>query len=247
MRPISSGATLWLWLGGVAVVVVVFVVIVGWKLHDNRMSSELTTAISRRDHQRAMEILRSKPHLANDRYLYGDTPLLLAVEQDDPKMVRILLTHGADVHADSSRLGLPLHVAVRQSTRTDIIADLLSAGADIDGQSRAHPTYLTATALHTAATYARLDILTFLLEKGANVNAQAYDGSTALYVALTNRQTSIEERKMVVELLLRYGADINALNNEGETPLDTAESGVDTGDIPAMLIERGAKHGVKLP
>jgi hypothetical protein len=55
-----------------------------------------------------------------------------------------------------------------------------------------------------------LEIVELLLEKGADVNAQGYQGYTPLMVS-----TSSE----IVELLLRYGADPTRINSKGESAL----------------------------
>ena len=74
------------------------------------------------------------------------------------------------------------------------------------------------TALHIAASWARTDIASLLLEKGADLSAKNSVGGTPLHWAA--RYGKI----VSVELLAKAGADMNALDNDGKTPADVAES-----------------------
>lgn len=78
-----------------------------------------------------------------------------------------------------------------------------------------------------------LDIVAYLLEKGANINATDNKGATVIHYAVGHNQ--IEK----VKYLLEHGAHIDQTNRDGETPLYTAC----TLDKPAMieyLLEHGA-------
>lgn len=73
-----------------------------------------------------------------------------------------------------------------------------------------------------------------LLKYGADVNATAYDTSTALHVVF-NWNNSME----CIEILVDHGADIEARDENGETPLHHAARDSYAEDIN-FLIERGA-------
>jgi len=74
-----------------------------------------------------------------------------------------------------------------------------------DGSSR--------TPLHVAARYGHVHVARWLLEQGAEVNAQAYNNFTALHLA-----TAPE----MVKLLLDHDADIEAVTSYGDTVLQKA-------------------------
>ena len=74
------------------------------------------------------------------------------------------------------------------------------------------------TALHIAASWARTDIASLLLERGADLGAKNSVGGTPLHWAA--RYGKI----ISVELLAKAGANMNALDNDGKTPADVAES-----------------------
>ena len=63
---------------------------------------------------------------------------------------------------------------------------------------------------------ADVDIVSFCLNAGVDVNARAGDGHTALHFAVTSASPE------VVELLLGRGANANARNSAGATPLHRA-------------------------
>ena len=76
-----------------------------------------------------------------------------------------------------------------------------------------------------------LEIVKYLLENGADINAKDNYGTTALMKASSNGQLEI------VQFLIENGADINIKNNEGKTALDVAA----TKEIKKVLRKAGAR------
>ena len=72
------------------------------------------------------------------------------------------------------------------------------------------------TALINEVRSGNLEIVQYLVENGANINAKNDSGSTALMIA------SYEGKFEVVEYLIEKGANVNAKNNDGLTALDCA-------------------------
>ena len=87
--------------------------------------------------------------------------------------------------------------------------------------------------LFTAALMGHTEVMTFLLEKGANINAQKGDGNTALHAA------AFLGRADAVELLIKRGADINIRNNQGGSAMDNAtlDWGVTQGILNVLPFE----------
>lgn len=74
-----------------------------------------------------------------------------------------------------------------------------------------------STALHCAAWKGHQALVAFLLQAGAEVNAQNRNehwGTTPLHAAAHANQAAI------AELLIAHGADLHALDMHGRTPLD---------------------------
>ena len=87
-----------------------------------------------------------------------------------------------------------------------------------------------------AAYNGHLEIVDYLLKRGAEINAKTQNGSTALFFAA--RFGHIE----VVKLLLRNKADATVANENGETAVDWALKS-DNTDIEALLREAGGRSG----
>jgi hypothetical protein len=102
-----------------------------------------------------------------------------------------------------------------------------------------HPEHVNArggvevTPLHVAASAGHSDILSLLIEHGADMGGRDKDGHTPLHRASDNA------RLEVGQLLLNRGADINVQNDCNNTPLIfAANSG--HAEFTRILLERGA-------
>jgi len=102
-------------------------------------------------------------------------------------------------------------------------------GVAIDGKNQAR-----WTALAYACKYNHLDIVKFLIEKGAKVNETVNTGSTPLAVALLSGNFSI------ADYLIQHKADVNIPDIMGMSPLMWA---VKDGNLNVVqyLVEHGAK------
>ncbi len=75
-----------------------------------------------------------------------------------------------------------------------------------------------STPLSTAALHGRLDIVKYLIQRGAKVGATNNDGNTPLHVA------AFLCRAGIVQLLLDKGGSTLTKNRRGETPIDVVSS-----------------------
>ena len=155
------------------------------------------------------------------------------VEAGRAKVVELLRQHGATTSTRSE--SNTLCYAVR-SGNLRAVKEQLANGADIN----AGDNEFGITALSWAVLLDDAKIAKFLIEKGAEVNANSRDGSTPLHSA------AFLGRAEIVELLIQKGADANSKNYKGETPLDV--SAVDweaTKFIAGLLAIKVDKEKVK--
>ena len=93
--------------------------------------------------------------------------------------------------------------------------------------------YYGRTLLHVASENGRMDVAQWLLNAGADANAQEEDHNTPLHVAVANGHLEL------IRTLLGHGVDVNAVARYDVTPLHTA---LEYGhvDIAQLLIQNGA-------
>lgn len=148
----------------------------------------------------------------------GATPLLRAAKGLDAPAIKLLLAHGARVDIPNSRANWPIQAAAGQGSRngdtrgyfntSDVqqrsiaaLDALLKAGANIDegasgGQS----------ALRGAVTWGWNDVVKFLAEHGANLNAPNAQGQTVLDTVSGARGGATPAQKETAALLEKLGA-----------------------------------------
>jgi hypothetical protein len=140
---------------------------------------------------------------------------------------------------------------------------LLDLGVDINGPYD----WRGATALSMAAYKSNPEMVSFLLEKGANPNVKDSDGETPLIIAAEKNQSAIINllvakgaklnwqnergftalrqavqfnRMEAARVLIDSGADLNLKDNQGETPMAAADK-LGYSDLELLLEQKGAK------
>lgn len=154
-----------------------------------------------------------------DVHFIGDAPLRHACHAGNLNLVRMLLEHGADMHA---REGMPLALA-SGGGHVEVVKFLIEeAGANVAiGNHKA----LAAAIASTKPCH--LQILCMLLEAGANVHAS---DNFALRWACSHG------RLEVAKLLLEHGADIHA--GSEDALYQAAKNGHQ--DVVQLLLAQGA-------
>jgi ankyrin repeat protein len=155
------------------------------------------------------------------------TALMWAVARQRPAVVKLLVQHGADVHA-RTRVR-PLTVMLDQGPRRSVKTSIQDA-REIEAGG--------GTALIFAAEVGDATSAQHLLAAGANVNDAAADGSSALVRAAFAGNTG------VARVLIDAGADVNAAG-AGYTALHAAALRGDHAIVHALLIA-GANPDIQL-
>jgi ankyrin repeat protein len=113
-----------------------------------------------------------------------------------------------------------------RDTGPDVMRKLISDGALVNSRGDGF------NSLSKAAVTSSLEIVTLLIEAGADVNFKNADGSFPLLFALVTGNLRI------VKLLIEAGADVNAKDKDGRTPLSLT----DNSEIIKILKAAGARE-----
>jgi ankyrin repeat protein len=154
------------------------------------------------------------------------TPLSIAVQRGFIDAVGCLVTElGATIDSNANQFrDSPLYTASDMGNLA-MVKCLVHLGADVNVQ----------TPLHAAARAGHLDVMRFLVERGALPNKADFEGDTpAMYAAQTSRLDSL--RCIVKEL----GGEVNHENNESETALTLAVSEGNLELMRCLVMELGA-------
>ena len=173
-------------------------------------------------------------HMADTSIICRDfnaSALSLAIRNMDALMVETLVTHGTR-HGTSVAgvdwvTNTQLHVAVLWN-RTDEVARLIAAGADLDAPMKGGH-----TPAHIAAHFGHASALRLLMAAGAKAAPISEWHYTPLHFA------AMREQPRCVEVLLETGrlqrADLNRRDKEGHTPLALAVYYARTTNVDLIL------------
>lgn len=139
---------------------------------------------------------QSRPTLFNYNFDYrkdaevGNTydKLLKATKENNLEAVRLLIQEGAYIEPTlrdtwKHNYSTPLHVAAGKGNLEilKVLFEAKDAYVDVRGGNNSTP-------LHCAACGGHLDVIKYLMDKGADIDAQNCHGYTALHFTLTNKK-----------------------------------------------------------
>ncbi|CAH8475125.1 unnamed protein product [Heterobilharzia americana] len=204
-------------------------------------------------HAKVAELLIQHGANVNVTDLWRFTPLHEAAAKGKFEICRLLLKHGADPLKKNRDGHTPIDLV--KDTESDVY-DLLRG--DISVLEAAKKGNLTkikrlvtpenincrdtqgrnSTPLHLAAGYNNIEVLEFLLDAGADVNAKDKGGLIPLHNASSYGHVD------VAALLIRYGTSVNAVDKWGYTPLHEAAQKGRT-QLCALLLAHGADPKIR--
>ncbi len=174
-------------------------------------------------------------------------PLLIsAVGLGDVKIIKALLSHGANAHI-TYRGETPFGVAV-SSNKYPVVAALFEKGADVNAQELGEtPLYTSVSnALNGEGGSSDLGIIRLLIEHGADVNARSTESNRTPLMCAVDYLVSSPNQVKVVRALLAAHPDLELKDSFGSTVLRTAERQGEN-EIVALLRGAGAKEFSPFP
>ncbi len=198
-------------------------------------------------HKNVVEFLLNQGLSINGPGLNNFTPLHAAAEKGHLEVVKFLVGKGANIYAESNRGNNPLHIAALHG-RKGIVEFFLSRecytrvsvvdapgvtitsyqGVNIDCASKKG-----CTPLQYASSSGELEVVKFLVAKGANIYAKDTVENKALHTA------ALYGHKNVVEFFLNQGLNVKEQGDFGYTPLHFAAQGGQL-EVIKFLLAKGA-------
>ena len=219
----------------------------GWDLKMEAMLSaqdhSLVAAVNRRDATAVQRALRDGADVNCSCGYYNDeTPLMKAVYSGNEKIVRILLEAGAGARGNNSLNCTPMQIACEEG-HLSIVEMLLSYDnglleiQDKKGQ----------TPLFAAVYWGHIDLVRFLIDRGANVHAapscMAFSDAGSLE-AVGGRTapmfTCSEGDLAMVRLLLAAGVDVKARDESQKTALHDAATSLSRDMVRELILQHNA-------
>ncbi|MCP4371745.1 MAG: hypothetical protein GY797_27050 [Deltaproteobacteria bacterium] len=173
------------------------------------------------------------------RDVFGWTPLLLAADTSSENIAAYLIKKGVNIDERGDDKATAMHLAAR-SGALSVVRVLLENKAEIDasikpGSSvieigegsatyrRPPPSAMNGTPLHWAAYYDQPEIVFYLIEKGADINADDGYGNTPIHFAAKSGSMNM------INALVKAGADWRVKKKErysrpDATPLHYAKT-----------------------
>ncbi|KAI0222368.1 hypothetical protein LSAT2_026379 [Lamellibrachia satsuma] len=187
---------------------------------------------------RFVMLINTRLEIRRDADPYSSyTPLGYAIISHDADLVKTLLNYAADpdvvpcipVDEDAMDILSPVHLALRQHCKTEIVNALLGSG---ERKPQVNEDYMRSIMSYVARC-SDTDCVKALLDQMKNLNRTDENGRTMLHRA------AFHINAVVVKHLVARKADVNKADKSLKTPLMCAAE-VNAGDIVKFLVDHGA-------
>uniref|UniRef100_A0A673YES6 Transient receptor potential cation channel, subfamily A, member 1b n=1 Tax=Salmo trutta TaxID=8032 RepID=A0A673YES6_SALTR len=215
-----------------------------WNLYDDEGSMPLHWAVERNQSEscRALLELGAEPNVLNKALM---SPLHLAVSHQHNHLVKVRhslyrhLKHGAQLCSQNKLGHFAIHAAAFAGAKKAMEV-ILKAGEEMGHSIEEHINVLDKSCcspLHMAVRGGNVDIIKFCIQKGAKIDQQQMDRSTALHFACS--QGATEAVKLMLSSYSRVDSIINLPDGAYQTPLHRSTI-FDHTELAEYLISKGA-------
>jgi len=187
-------------------------------------------AASHNGHVDAARLLLDCGANVNGAVQHRSSPLSAAYRANHPKVVELLLEHGANTE---DRRGISLGTALDDASfngKVEMVDVLLRHNADVNARG-----YFDQIPLALTSHRGYVEIATLLLQHGSPVDARSRSRNTPLYTAAGQGHLEF------VRLLLGHGADVHARGEDDRTSFQAAIAG-GHHETAQLLLEHGAER-----
>ncbi len=181
------------------------------------------------------DFLKTSNWNINAKDSFGDTALIIAIQNREDELMKCLIENGADVNLPNDSGNTPLNIAVEKN-RVDIVDYLLQNGARINFADLVYGD----TPLIMSVRGGFENMIAYLINQGADINQANKKGETPLMVAVTRAGENILDM-----LLSNKEINLETQDKKGYTALMHA---VDNNNVTAVeeLMRAGANPAAAL-
>uniref|UniRef100_A0A336N437 CSON006168 protein n=1 Tax=Culicoides sonorensis TaxID=179676 RepID=A0A336N437_CULSO len=173
----------------------------------------------------------------------GRTPLQVAIESKSFKIFNYLVEYGADVYIKDYNDTALLHSAVRSDglKMVKLLIKNYKFDVNVKDSNQRTPLHdaISRTPLHDAISRSNLEIVKYLIDRGADVNAKDSNERTALHEVA--KHSNLE----IVKYFIDHGADVHAKDSNKRTALHEVAKHSNL-EIVKYFIDHGADHCMNL-
>lgn len=178
----------------------------------------------------AAGLLLEKGARVDAKTRWGATPLIYAADFPGTDFASVLIKAGADVNHTSQQSETPLNRAYN----LEMAKLLIKHGAIVPKDALLNP-----------ARSGRIELVQYLYNLGARIDAKNLRGQTVLHQAAVGSSESYAKGQVeIARWLIQQGVDVNALDRFGETPYDaTIWHDNPNQEMLKLLSDNGGRSG----
>ncbi len=190
------------------------------------LDKKFLEACSNGDSDQVEEMLTNKISVLEATTENGETPLHIAIKNEQDAVAELLIDKGANVFKKDDRSISPLYLSMLKNNVNIFSKILQSRDIRPDAKIDDVPLIILAVSTHN------VEIVKYLLERGVLLNITDNMNYTPLEIC---------EKAEIAQLLIDYGANVNLKKEDGRIPLHNVKN----REVAKVMIENGAKVNIK--